>query len=230
MVAHSFLTRFKADGLTVTIVEGRLRLSPAAAITDGTRALVRQYRDEILAELQAANDHGCDAANDQKLSEGPAREESPPGWDPAPLSPEATIEAFEERAAIVEHDAKLPRELAEGLAKLCVMPRPEDIDPRHWQAIVNAAGAFADRWGAEAHALGWTAEELFGVHRDAPMVRVGSMGLLPLFADTRLELVAMAVDQAILRTRNGRAIFYRRDQFNVDRSPVRMVWEPTATQ
>ncbi|MBF0173031.1 MAG: AAA family ATPase, partial [Magnetococcales bacterium] len=75
----------------------------------------------------------------------------------------------QERSAIAEFDGGIPRVWAEGLARLCVMPRPEDIPLRQWELIVKAAGMFADRWTAKASSLGWTTEEVFGVHHSGPM-------------------------------------------------------------
>jgi hypothetical protein len=43
---------------------------------------------------------------------------------------------------------------------------------------VNDAGIFLDQWGREAERLGWAAEELFGLHPDAPIARYDRMGLL----------------------------------------------------
>ena len=36
--------------------------------------------------------------------------------------------------------------------------------PAKWVALREATLDFCDRYGAEAHGLGWTASDLFGVH------------------------------------------------------------------
>jgi hypothetical protein len=38
-----------------------------------------------------------------------------------------------------------------------------------WHQFVNDAGIFLDKWGREAEQLGWTAEDLFGLHSRVPM-------------------------------------------------------------
>jgi hypothetical protein len=43
---------------------------------------------------------------------------------------------------------------------------------------MNDADIFLDQWGREAERLGWRAEELFGLHPDAPMARYDRMGLI----------------------------------------------------
>jgi hypothetical protein len=47
--------------------------------------------------------------------------------------------AFEERAAIVEFDAGVPREWAEGFARICTGPRPAAIPPARWRELVDNA-------------------------------------------------------------------------------------------
>ena len=38
---------------------------------------------------------------------------------------------------------------------------------RRWQQVLDDAGRFLDRWGNQAHELGWNAADLFGVHPQA---------------------------------------------------------------
>ncbi|MBF0414142.1 MAG: hypothetical protein HQL79_00015 [Magnetococcales bacterium] len=135
-------------------------------------------------------------------------------------------DAYQERAAIVEHDGGIPREWAEGVARLCTMARPGDIPRERWEAITRAASAFADRWAKEASSLGWTTEEVFGVHRAGPMVRFGSMGLVFLLADPRTTLESLDADKAtFLAGDRGARQTFRRDTFNMDQSKLRLVWE-----
>ena len=54
------------------------------------------------------------------------------------------------------------------------------LAPAKWAAIRTNALAFIDRHGAEAHRLGWTAPELFGVHPTSGTLRVDSCGVLML--------------------------------------------------
>ena len=41
---------------------------------------------------------------------------------------------------------------------------PLYIDPTDWQQAVQDGRKFLAHWGEQAHALGWTARELFGLH------------------------------------------------------------------
>ncbi len=63
---------------------------------------------------------------------------------------EDPIGACDERAAIIELGAGVPRAWAEGYAALCAMPPPAGFLPARWQRIVDAAGVFVDRWAAKA--------------------------------------------------------------------------------
>src|SRR4051812_664163 len=48
-------------------------------------------------------------------------------------------ENFEERAALVEYGTDVPRDWAEGLARLAVAPPPAGFSPETWWAIVDDA-------------------------------------------------------------------------------------------
>jgi hypothetical protein len=74
----------------------------------------------------------------------------------------------EERAAIIESDGGVPREWAEGFAKLCTMPRPPAYRPQRWARLIDAAGHFIDDWAMVATKLRWTTEQVFGVDAAAP--------------------------------------------------------------
>jgi hypothetical protein len=45
---------------------------------------------------------------------------------------------------------------------------PDYIDPSHWHQAVDDGRRFLETWGEQAAALGWTAEELFGLHEPPP--------------------------------------------------------------
>jgi hypothetical protein len=69
---------------------------------------------------------------------------------------------FAERAAIMEIDGGLPRQIAEALARLDTMPLPDGCAIAQWQEVIDRAARLADEWSARALALGWTARDLFG--------------------------------------------------------------------
>ena len=109
---------------------------------------------------------------------------------------------YEERAAILEYDANLPRAWAEHFARLEQDGPPGDFSPTRWQAALDGALAFADQWGAEAHRLGWDVSEVFGLHPTAPAARVDCRGLAWLLGDGS-QVVAMDRSGAQIRKPNG---------------------------
>ncbi len=125
---------------------------------------------------------------------------------------EPTIGDFEERAAIVEYGAKVPRAWAEGFARLDGARAPGDVPPRRWRQFVDDCGLFLDAgWADKAAALGWGPLDLFGADRRAPSARVDRTGLLWLLNGDRL--LALTGDRAVIETRSGiRQTYYRRDR------------------
>lgn len=115
---------------------------------------------------------------------------------------------FDERAGIAEYDGGLPREWAEGLAKLCTMPPPAGYTPRRWSRLVNDAGRFADRWAAQAAGLGWSVLDVFGVNPRAPDARYDGMGLVPMLNGA--EAVAILPGAARVGMGSGGELIYLR--------------------
>ncbi len=128
------------------------------------------------------------------------------------LTPEKTVETWEERAAHLEFDGGLPRGWAEHFARLIVGEPPGDFSPTRWQAALDGALTFADQWAREAHRLGWVADEVFGLHPTAPAARVDCRGLAWLLGDGS-EVVAMDRSGAEIRTPGGgRQRYYRKPE------------------
>jgi hypothetical protein len=94
-----------------------------------------------------------------------------------------------ERAAIVEFDAGIPRAWAEGFARLDRRAPLVGFSETQWQQIVNDGGTFLDAWGAQAASLSWDAADLFGVHPDAPRNRYDQMGLVFLIGGGQITAV-----------------------------------------
>jgi hypothetical protein len=135
----------------------------------------------------------------------------------------ADEDAFEERAALVENGAGVPREWAEGFARLCLHPPAPGFSPRRWQQLIEDGGRFLDRWGSEAAGLGWTALDVFGVHARAPAVRYDAAGLVPLISGG--EIVAIMADRATIRGWGGGLLTYLRRP----RSGAVALWELVET-
>jgi hypothetical protein len=118
---------------------------------------------------------------------------------------------FEERAALIEHDAGAPRAWAEALSRLDPDHPPGDVPLRRWVQFINDCGHFLDHgWAAKAERLGWTQLDLFGCDRIRPFARVDCGGLLPLLAGN--ELVNLTSDRAVIEMRVTGSLqsFYRK--------------------
>jgi len=125
-----------------------------------------------------------------------------------------------ERAAIIEFEAGVPREWAEGYARLLGQPVRAGVEPARWRVFLDDCGRFLDRWAARADALGWQAHDLFGLSENRPAVRLDLAGLAWLL-DGR-ELVALTDMAAAIRTRSGSIQHYYRIQ---PRPGQRLAWE-----
>jgi hypothetical protein len=64
------------------------------------------------------------------------------------VAPAPSADAQKERAAIVEYDSNVPREWAEGSARLDPDRPPSDVPVKRWQRFVQSP----DRW---CGALAW---------------------------------------------------------------------------
>ena len=118
-------------------------------------------------------------------------------------------EAEAERAAIIEHEGAIPREWAEGFARLDPAQPPCDVPTKRWQRFVDDVGLFLDGpFCAVAAALGWGPHDLFGCDRDRPFARIDSAGLLWVLNGNRL--VALSENTATIETRTGARQTWRR--------------------
>jgi hypothetical protein len=129
--------------------------------------------------------------------------------------------AEDERAAIIEHDGKIPREWAEGFARLDPDRPPGDVPSRRWLRFIDDVGAFLDSpFCAVAAALGWGPYDLFGCDRDRPFARVDRAGLLWLLNGDRL--VMLTDDVATIEMSTGVRQTWRRKRDERDRV---LAWE-----
>ena len=126
-----------------------------------------------------------------------------------PSPDEASATLFDpERAAIVEEGADVPRAWAEGFARLEAWPVPRGVTPAEWLATIDAAGRFLDEWAGKAHALGWTAGELFGLDDDAPLNRRDRRGAA--FFLARAEVLVITREAITVRIGGATQSIYRR--------------------
>jgi hypothetical protein len=116
---------------------------------------------------------------------------------------------LDERVALIEYGAGVPRQWAEGYAALCTMTPPPGFSPERWARIVDAAGVFIDRWAAVASESGWSDLDAFGCNPGRPDARFDAMGLVLLL--DRFEIVG--IDEAgadLIATAGGAKLRFRR--------------------
>jgi hypothetical protein len=115
---------------------------------------------------------------------------------------------FEERAAIAEDGAGVPRDWAESFARLGIADRPPDFTGEAWRQLIEDGGRFLDCWASEAARLGWSALDVFGVHPAAPSTTYDAIGLVPLIRGG--DVVTIRSDNATVRTGEGTLLTYLR--------------------
>jgi hypothetical protein len=94
------------------------------------------------------------------------------------------------------------------LAGLKERASPDWITPDRWEVLLHDAQRFLDRWSSTAHAMGWTALDLFGVHPTRPAVRFDVMGLLLLLQGS--EVVTLTAESASIRRPSGAVLRFPR--------------------
>lgn len=118
-------------------------------------------------------------------------------------------EQFKERAALIEFGAGVPRAWAEGFARLDLATPADGFDLDHWRTLIDDGGKFLDKWGTQAAKLGWSAEDVFGVHPLAPATRYDTAGLILLIDGG--EVVAIDAKSASIKTMgSGSILIYLR--------------------
>jgi len=161
----------------------------------------------------------------ERFEHGTASPTAPPAADGASTATERTPGTWREaetaRAAIVQFDGGIPREWAEGFARLDPDYPPGDVPPCRWQRFVDDVGRFLDSpFCAVAAALGWGPHDLFGCDRDRPFAGIDGAGLIWLLNGDRL--VALTHSTATVETRTGVRKTYRRRASGPERV---LTWE-----
>ena len=93
---------------------------------------------------------------------------------------------------------------------------PDHVDEQRWRQAIGDGQTFLAQWGAHAHALGWTADELFGLHAPGTkprpsycrLSRYDCTGLVWLLQG--LPVVALTADTAAIENPSGSITVYRR--------------------
>ena len=97
-----------------------------------------------------------------------------------------------ERAAIMEIDGGLSRQIAVALATL---------EPTLPSEMVDTLARFADEWGVRSQALGWTVEDLFGAPPSRSLANALQSGSI---------VVALSGETATIRHASGEVCQYCR--------------------
>jgi hypothetical protein len=130
-------------------------------------------------------------------------------------------EGDEERAAIIEYQGGVPRQWAEGFARLDPAGPPRGMPPKRWQRFLDDIGLFLDSpFCGIAVALGWEPHDLFGCDRDRPFACIDQAGLLWLLNGDKL--VALSENTATIETSNSVRHTYRLRPMETGRV---LVWE-----
>ncbi len=125
------------------------------------------------------------------------------------------------RVVLIHCPPGMPGEWVRGVADLLVMARPASCPAERWKTMREDAYHFLRDHAARAHALGWTALNLFGVHPVKPWVRLDVMGLVPLLAAAKV--VALSEGQAVIEKPSGaRLTFRKRGQVSDETC---LIWE-----
>ncbi len=191
---------------------------------DGTGTVGETSSLKALARLVLARDRRRGSGRDRVSPPSPQIEASGETVSAAKTAAATRREADAERVAIVEHEGKIPREWAEGFARLDPDRPPGDVPLKRWQRLVDDVGRFLDSpFCAVAAALRWGPHDLFGCDRDRPYARIDQAGLLWLLNGDRL--VMLAENTATIETPTGARQTWRRKPSEPGRV---LAWELTA--
>ena len=114
-------------------------------------------------------------------------------------------------AAALTPNAPKPSGVGAGLAQLRASAPLWPIENSRWLDLVDAVGAFAERWGEQAAACGWSALDLYSMHQRAPGANLAAMGAAWLIARSRDLVLRVAAEAIVVQTRAGYVLrIYRR--------------------
>lgn len=130
--------------------------------------------------------------------------------DPSVNTARPIVGNYEERAAPAETRVGVPREWAEGFARLQVGRPPARLSSERWQLVIDDAERFIDRWAAQAAALGWRTLDVFGMHATKPEERLDAAGLIWCIGGA--DVLAITSYTARLQLRSGVTLSFRRNE------------------
>lgn len=104
----------------------------------------------------------------------------------------------------------VPLDWIESVAKMATMPTPEGIAPPRWRAFQATAARLLHDHGAQLHAAGWDALDLFGLYGDAPAANTAGQGLAWLLGEHGDVLDLSRETIGLRRYPDGARLTYRR--------------------
>jgi hypothetical protein len=96
----------------------------------------------------------------------------------------------------------------QALEQLRSMAPLESFGAEAWRQLLLDAETFFQRWSAPAKLLGWSDEDLLGVHPCAPAARFDAMGLLLLIRGG--EVIELQDQCVRIRSQGGSLLVYRK--------------------
>ncbi len=193
--------------------ENRKSASPPAA---SAASAAREVREGDLQRMQQVQQPAmAEISHDGKLRAADAASAAGPEGQIGELAI-VSVPSWRARSASLEHDAGLPHEWAEPLARLLCRAPPRGFEPHRWASVVEGASIFAEQWAAKACALGWSAENVFGLDEIAPAARHDRKGVGWLLPDGKRVVSLDAAGADIETARGVKQRFYRRNALMVD--------------
>jgi hypothetical protein len=128
---------------------------------------------------------------------------------------QSPIPAKVAKVAKVQHPASASpyQDSLDTLERRC----PDFVETERWRQAVEDGRQFLATWGDQAKGLGWTAQELFGLH-PLPANPHASFDRLSRYDSTGLvwllrgrPVVKMTADSAAIRTASGGTVVYRKN-------------------
>ena len=104
----------------------------------------------------------------------------------------------------------VPEAWVQGICDLLAMAPPASCPAERWQTLREDSFTFLRDHAAQAHGLGWTALDLFGVHPEKPWVRFDCMGLVPLLNGAKVTALS-DIEAVIEKPSGARVTFRKRD-------------------
>jgi hypothetical protein len=151
------------------------RAHQKSGVTGVTRVTALEYKDNSVTPKVGPGVTGVTASGDAPSSAGHSVTPVTPLHDAGVTELPNQINAvtpvtpvtpdFEELSALIEFEAGIPRAWAEAFARLQLADRPAVYDATAWAALIDAAGAFLDRWASVADRLGWQPLDILAVDR-----------------------------------------------------------------